>query len=41
MFTVYMKGDSLIFQCGFETEREARAYGIEVFGPGNFDVERE
>lgn len=41
MFTVFMKGDSLIFQSGFESYREAEAYGWNVFGPGNFEIERE
>lgn len=41
MYTVFMKGDSLIFQSGFESYREAEAYGWNVFGPGNFEIERE
>lgn len=41
MFTVFMKDNSLIFQSGFESYREAEAYGWNVFGPGNFEIERE
>ena len=41
MFTVYMKGNSLIFQSGFETWGQAELYGWNMFGLGNFEIIRE
>ena len=41
MFTVYMKGDSSIFHSGFSTWEEAQNYGRLMFGPKNFEIERE
>lgn len=38
MFTVFMKGNSLIFQPGFETWGQAELYGWDMFGPGNFEI---
>lgn len=41
MFTVYKKDNSMIFREGFATYKEAFYYGIDVFGPHNFEIERE
>lgn len=41
MFTVFMKGDSMRYTTGFSTYAEARYYGTVVFGPNNFEIERE
>lgn len=38
MYTVYLKGNSLIFQTGFNSWREAHSYGISVYGPKNFEI---
>lgn len=41
MFTVFMKGDSMRYATGFSTYEEAKYYGVMVFGPNNFEIERE
>lgn len=41
MFTVYMKGDSLKYTTGFKNYEEAHYYGNIIFGPNNFEIERE
>ena len=41
MFTVFMKGNSLIFQSGFETWGQAELYGWDMFGPENFEIVQE
>ena len=41
MFTIFMKGNSLIFQSGFETWEQAELYGWDMFGPGNFEIVQE
>ena len=41
MFTIFMKGNSLIFQSGFETWGQAELYGWDMFGPGNFEIVQE
>lgn len=41
MFTVYKKDESLIFTTGFKTYEEAQYYGNIIFGPNNFEIERE
>lgn len=41
MFTVFMKGNSLIFQSGFETWGQAELYGWDIFGPENFEIVQE
>lgn len=41
MYTVYMKGNSNIFYSGFATWEDAKAYGRLMFGPKNFEIERE
>lgn len=41
MFTVYMKDNSDIFYSGFHTWEEAKVYGLQMFGPGGYEIERE
>lgn len=41
MFTVFMKGDSMRYMTGFSTYAEARYYGVMIFGPNNFEIEKE
>ena len=41
MFAVYMKDNSGIFYSGFLTWEEAENYGRLMFGPKNFEIERE
>lgn len=41
MYTVFMKGDSNIFQSGFTSWQEANKYGKLWFGPGGYEIEQE
>ena len=41
MYTVYMKGNSEIYKAGFESWTAANKWGKAMFGPGNFEIERE
>lgn len=41
MYTVFMKGDSNIFQSGFTSWQEADRYGKLWFGPGGYEIEQE
>ena len=41
MYTVYLKDNSSIFYSGFSTWEEAKVYGQIMFGPKNFEIERE
>ena len=41
MFTVYLKNNSTIFRSGFITWQDALHYGKVMFGPWNFEIERE
>ena len=41
MYIVFMKDDSNIFQSGFKSWEEARAYGRLMFGPGGYEIELE
>lgn len=41
MFTVFMKDNSMRYATGFSTYEEAKYYGVMVFGPNNFEIERE
>ena len=41
MYTVYMKGNSAIYQSGFKSWSTANKWGCAMFGPGNFEIEME
>ena len=41
MYTVYMKGNSAIYQSGFDSWQAANKWGRAMFGPGNFEIEME
>lgn len=41
MFTIYIKSYFDSWVTDFKTWKEANKYGIEVFGPGNFEIEIE
>ena len=40
MYTVYMKGNSAIYQSGFKTW-QANKWGKTMFGPGGYEIEQE
>ena len=41
MFTVYMKGNSAIYQSGFDSWQAANKWGKAMFGPGGYEIEQE
>lgn len=41
MYTVYMKGNSTIYQSGFDSWQEANKWGRAMFGPGGYEIEQE
>lgn len=41
MYTVYCKNDMTIFQSGFESWIEAKAWANSVYGPKNYDIVME
>lgn len=41
MYTVYMKENSAIYYPGFKTWQEANQWGYTMFGPGEYEIERE
>ena len=40
-YTVYLKSDSEIYETGFTSWTAANKWGYSMFGPGNFEIERE
>ena len=41
MYIVYLKGNSTIYYPGFRSWQAANNWGWIMFGPGNFEIERE
>ena len=41
MYTVYMKGNSTIYQSGFSSWEIANAYGRAMFGPEGYEIVKE
>ena len=41
MYTVYMRDNSSVYKSGFTSWAEANSYGRAIFGPKNYEIERE